>query len=121
MPELNSVIHDLKCCIWKEIPGNCKKCSYHIAYCNKKDAYQLKVDAIELLEKQKWYGADKRPPHEGYYLVYGLTEYVPDHYDLPNAYWEIKIGYWNDRYGWMTGKVKYWQELPELPKEGESD
>ena len=78
-------------------------------------------EAIVQIEKQKWHGADERPPYEGYYLVYATTEIIPDHNDLPNAYWETKIGYWDNRYGWMTGKTRYWQELPELPEEVKHD
>ena len=66
----------------------------------------LLKDALSLLKAQDagWISADNRPPSQGRYLVYGLTNFVPDHIDQPNAYWEVKI-------------VKYWMPLPEPPKE----
>lgn len=64
-----------------------------------------------------WISADKRPPKQGRYLVWGLTQFTPDHNDEPNAYWQIKIAQWFDGIGWDC-KVKFWQMLPEPPKEG---
>lgn len=76
-------------------------------------------DVFPLLKAQDagWISADNRPPSQGRYLVYGLTKFVPDHIDQPNAYWEVKTAYWSNGFGWDC-KVKYWMPLPEPPKEG---
>lgn len=63
-----------------------------------------------------WHYADERPPYAGKYLVIGLTEFIPDHTDDPNAFWEVKISIWSDRRGWDC-KVKMWTEIPEIPEE----
>jgi hypothetical protein len=65
-----------------------------------------------------WISADKRPPKQGRYLVWGLTQFIPDHTDEPNGYWQTKIAQWFDGIGWDC-KVKFWQMLPEPPKEGD--
>ena len=117
MPDREKVIKGLGCCReWGMTEADCCKsgCPYE------RDELgclaKLHTDALELIEDRGWAGTDKRPPHEGYYLVYGVTNFVPDHVDLPNGYWEIKIGYWTKNYGWMTVKVKYWRELPDPPE-----
>jgi hypothetical protein len=66
----------------------------------------------------KWISVDKRPPKQGRYLVWGLTQFIPDHNDEPNGYWQTKIAQWFEGIGWDC-KVKFWQMLPEPPKEGE--
>lgn len=63
-----------------------------------------------------WISADKRPPKQGRYLVWGLTQFIPDHTDEPNGYWQTKIAQWFERTGWDC-KVKFWQMLPETPEE----
>lgn len=50
MDKYDRVIEGLKCCIWKELPGRCELCPYHLTFCAGKDAYKLKEDAISLLE-----------------------------------------------------------------------
>lgn len=75
-------------------------------------------ERIAIMEEGGWHDASKRPPKEGRYLVWGLHEFIPDHYDMPNAYWQTRIAQWSNITGWDT-KVKYWQGLPEPPKEGE--
>lgn len=76
---------------------------------------ELILATIVVLEAARWHGADKRPPREGKYLVFGLTHFVPDHIDMPNAFWEMKIEYWSNSHGWHSDKVKYWRELPDMP------
>lgn len=63
-----------------------------------------------------WISADKRPPKQGRYLVWGLTRVIPDHNDEPNQYWQTKIAQWFEGIGWEC-KVKFWQMLPEPPEE----
>lgn len=63
-----------------------------------------------------WISADKRPPKQGLYLVWGLTRITPDHYDGVNGFWKIQPAYWFEKSGWDR-KVKFWQMLPEPPKE----
>ena len=63
-----------------------------------------------------WISADKRPPKQGRYLVWGLTQIIPNHNDEPNGYWQTKIAQWFEGIGWDC-KVKFWQMLPEPPKE----
>ena len=67
---------------------------------------------------QGWISADKRPPKQGRYLVWGLTRVIPDHNDEQNGYWQTKIAQWFEGSGWDC-KVKFWQMLPEPPKEDE--
>ena len=102
--------------------NKCWRCPYYNASLYASCREEILKDTLAYLENQAWKGADKRPPHEGYYLVYGLTKYVPDHRDLPDGYWEIKIGYWDNKYGWLDlhkgygqCKVKFWRELPYPP------
>ena len=70
------------------------------------------------MKAPRWINADKRPPKQGRYLVWGLTQFIPDHTDEPNGYWQTKIAQWFDGIGWDC-KVKFWQMLPEPPKEGD--
>lgn len=77
-------------------------------------------ERIAIMTEGGWHDASKRPPKEGRYLVWGLHEFTPDHCDMPNAYWQTRIAQWLNITGWDT-KVKYWQELPEPPKEGEAE
>lgn len=65
-----------------------------------------------------WISADKRPPKQGRYLVWGLTRITPDHYDEANGLWEIQPAFWFEKSGWDR-KVKFWQSLPEPPKEAD--
>ena len=67
-----------------------------------------------------WISADKRPPKQGRYLVWGLTRITPDHYDEANGFWEIQSAFWFEKSGWDR-KVKFWQMLPEPPKEVSGD
>ena len=67
-----------------------------------------------------WVSADKRPPKQGLYLVWGLTRITPDHYDEANGFWEIQLALWFEKSGWDR-KVKFWQMLPEPPKETSGD
>ena len=62
-----------------------------------------------------WISADKRPPKQGRYLVWGLTRITPDHYDEANGFWEIQSAFWFEKSGWDR-KVKFWQMLPEPPE-----
>jgi hypothetical protein len=62
-----------------------------------------------------WISADKRPPKQGRYLVWGLTRITPDHYDEANGFWEIQPAFWFEKSGWDR-KVKFWQMLPEPPR-----
>ncbi len=67
-----------------------------------------------------WVSADKRPPKQGRYLVWGLTRIAPDHYDEANGFWEIQPAFWFEKSGWDR-KVKFWQTLPEPPEEVSGD
>jgi ribosomal protein S27AE len=53
MPYREKVIKGLECCIWKEQQGKCEECPYYLTLCIKKDAYQLKEDALALLKAQE--------------------------------------------------------------------
>lgn len=66
-----------------------------------------------------WISADKRPPKQGRYLVWGLTRITPDHYDEANGFWEIQPASWFEKSGWDR-KVKFWQMLPEPPNEADA-
>lgn len=63
-----------------------------------------------------WISTDEQPPKQGRYLVWGLTQVIPDHNDEPNGYWQMKIAQWFEEIGWDC-KVKFWQMLPEPSKE----
>lgn len=77
------------------------------------------INLLDFISKKQttiWHYADERPPYAGKYLVVGLTEFIPDHTDDPNAFWEVKTSIWSDRRGWDC-KVKMWTEIPEIPEE----
>ena len=84
----------------------------------RKESIDMAITDMKICEANNagWISADNRPPCQGRYLVYGLTIFIPDHIDQPNAYWEVKIAYWSNWFGWNC-KVKYWMQLPEPPKE----
>lgn len=68
------------------------------------------------MKAPRWISADKRPPKQGRYLVWGLTRVIPDHNDEPNQYWQTRIAQWFEGIGWEC-KVKFWQMLPEPPED----
>ena len=87
----------------------CEDCCYNV------------VNAIaEMPTVSGWVSADKRPPKQGRYLVWGLTRITPDHYDEANGFWEIQPAFWFEKSGWDR-KVKFWQMLPDPPKEVTGD
>ena len=65
---------------------------------------------------QIWHDGSERPPREGRYIVWGLTEFVPDHNGQPNAFWETRIGVWSNKTGWNV-KVKFWRNLLDPPEQ----
>lgn len=109
MEKLEKVIKGFDIC--KNLDGSCDGCPYFDNELGENSCMRehLMPDAIELLKKQQWNDASKRPPRQGRYLVWGLYEFTPDHNDQPNAYWQTRIATWSDHFGWDT-KVKFWRE-----------
>lgn len=81
-----------------------------------------KANIYHCTDTHKWHEASDRPPKSGRYLVWGLTEFVPDHTDQPNTYWQTRIASFYERSGWDT-TILFWRELPTPPsifkKEGD--
>ncbi len=127
MPDREKVIKGLECCSRVKFGDSlfndkmCNACPYSKPLgCG----HDLAKDAFALLKEQEalggWISADKRPPKQGRYLVWGLTRITPDHYDEANGFWEIQPAFWFEKSG-GDRKVKFWQTLPEPPEEVSGD
>ena len=86
------VIRGLEFCIWKEEPGKCEQCPYYLTLCIKKDAYQLKEDAIALLKAQEPITGDTSDGYHTFNELYHhravLFSVIVANY--PNMAWKSK-------------------------------